>query len=60
VAEVFEWGSRVVKLYRASARKPTAFREAAIHAAVGAMALPVNQTIRAGIGGAAPTRRGAI
>ena len=41
VAEVFEWGSRVVKLYRSSARKPTAFREAAIHAAVEAMALPV-------------------
>jgi aminoglycoside phosphotransferase (APT) family kinase protein len=40
-AEVFEWGSRVVKLYRSSARKPTAFREAAIHAAVEAMALPV-------------------
>ena len=41
VAEVFEWGSRVVKLYRSSARKPTAFREAAIRAAVEAMALPV-------------------
>ena len=41
VAEVFEWGSRVVKLYRSSARKPTAFREAAIHAAVEAMPLPV-------------------
>jgi hypothetical protein len=41
VAEVFEWGSRVVKLYRLSARKPTAFREAAVHAAVEAMALPV-------------------
>jgi len=41
VAEVFEWGSRVVKLYRSSARKPTAFGEAAIHAAVEAMALPV-------------------
>jgi hypothetical protein len=41
VAEVFEWGSRVVKLYRSSARKPTAFRAAAIHAAVEAMALPV-------------------
>ena len=25
VAEVFEWGSRVVKLYRSPARKPTAF-----------------------------------
>jgi aminoglycoside phosphotransferase (APT) family kinase protein len=41
VAEVFEWGSRVVKLYRSPARKPTAFREAVIHAAVEAMALPV-------------------
>lgn len=41
VAEVFEWGSRVVKLYRSPARKPTAFREAAIHAAVETMALPV-------------------
>ena len=41
VAEVFEWGSRVVKLYRCSARKATAFREAANHAAVEAMALPV-------------------
>ena len=41
VAEVFEWGSRVVKLYRSPARKATAFREAAIHAAVEAMALPV-------------------
>jgi tRNA A-37 threonylcarbamoyl transferase component Bud32 len=41
VAEVFEWGSRVVKLYRSPARKPTAFREAAIHAAVEAMGLPV-------------------
>jgi aminoglycoside phosphotransferase (APT) family kinase protein len=41
VAEVFEWGARVVKLYRSSARKPMVFREAAIHAAVEAMALPV-------------------
>jgi Ser/Thr protein kinase RdoA (MazF antagonist) len=41
VAEVFEWGSRVMKLYRSAARKPTAFREAAIHAAVEAMGLPV-------------------
>jgi aminoglycoside phosphotransferase (APT) family kinase protein len=41
VAEVFEWGPRVVKLYRSPARKPTAFREAAIHAAVEAMGLPV-------------------
>jgi hypothetical protein len=41
VAEIFEWGSRVVKLYRSPARKSTAFREAAIHAAVEAMGLPV-------------------
>jgi Phosphotransferase enzyme family len=41
VAEVFEWGSRVVKLYRSPERKPATFREAAIHAAIGAMALPV-------------------
>ena len=41
VAEVFKWGSRVVKLYRSPARKSTAFREAAIHATVEAMALPV-------------------
>jgi hypothetical protein len=41
VAEVFERGSRVVKLYRSAARNPTVFREAAIHAAVEAMALPV-------------------
>ena len=47
VAEVFEWGSRVVKLYRSSARKPTAFREAAIHAAVEAMALPFPAVCRA-------------
>jgi Phosphotransferase enzyme family len=41
VAEVFEWDTRVVKLFRSPARKPTAFREAAIHAAIEAMALPV-------------------
>ena len=41
VAEVFEYGSRVVKLYRLAAAKPAAFREAAIHAAMGAMGLPV-------------------
>src|ERR1700720_3152501 len=40
-AEVFEWGSRVVKLYRSAAAKNTAFREAAIHAAVDALGLPV-------------------
>ena len=41
VAEVFECGSRVLKLYRSAVRKPTAFREAAIHATVEAMGLPV-------------------
>src|ERR1700751_353057 len=40
-AEVFEWGSRVVKLYRPVAAKNTAFREAAIHAAVEALGHPV-------------------
>src|SRR5215469_18102998 len=41
VAEVFEWGSRVVKLYRSPAAKQAAFREAANRAAVEAMGLPV-------------------
>jgi Ser/Thr protein kinase RdoA (MazF antagonist) len=41
VAEVFEWGNRVVKLYRLAAAKPVVFREAAIHAVVEAMGLPV-------------------
>ena len=41
VAEVFEWGFDVVKLYRSEAAKPVAFREAAIHAAVEALGLPV-------------------
>ena len=41
VAEVFEWGLRVVKLYRSPAAKPTVFREAAIHAAVEGLRLPV-------------------
>ena len=41
VAEVFEWDSRVVKLYRSPAAKPAAFREAAIHAAVEEMGIPV-------------------
>src|ERR1700751_3122910 len=40
-AEVFECGSRVLKLYRSAVRKPTTFREAAIHATVEAMGLPV-------------------
>jgi aminoglycoside phosphotransferase (APT) family kinase protein len=41
VAEVFEWGSRVVKLYRSAAAKQAAFCEAANHAAVEVMGLPV-------------------
>jgi aminoglycoside phosphotransferase (APT) family kinase protein len=41
VAEVFERGSRVVKLYKSPATKPAAFREAAINAAVEALGLPV-------------------
>ena len=41
VAEVFEWGSRVVKLYRTAAAKPTVFREAGNHSAVEALGLPV-------------------
>ena len=40
-AEVFEWGSRVVKLYRSAGAKQTVFREAANHAAVEALGLPV-------------------
>jgi aminoglycoside phosphotransferase (APT) family kinase protein len=40
-AEVFEWGVRAVKLYRCAAAKQTAFREAAIHAAVEVLGLPV-------------------
>src|SRR5215467_13723056 len=40
-AEVFEWGSRVVKLYRSAGSRRVAFREAAIHAAVEALGLPV-------------------
>ena len=41
VAEVFECGSRALKLYRSAVRKPTPFREAAIHATVETMGLPV-------------------
>ena len=41
VAEVFEWGSRVLKLYKSTAAKPAAFRGAAIHAAAEALGLPV-------------------
>ena len=43
VAEIFEWGSRIVKLYKSTAAKPAAFREAAIHAAAEAMGLPVSR-----------------
>ncbi len=41
VAEVFEWGSRVVKLYRSAAAKQAVFREAGNHAAAEALELPV-------------------
>jgi Ser/Thr protein kinase RdoA (MazF antagonist) len=41
VAEVFEWGSRVVKLYRSAGAKQTVFREAGNHAAAEALGLPV-------------------
>jgi Ser/Thr protein kinase RdoA (MazF antagonist) len=41
VAEVFEWDSRVLKLYKLPEAKPVAFREAAIHADVEALRLPV-------------------
>ena len=40
-AEVFEWGSRVVKLCRSPGSKQVIFREAAINAAVEALGLPV-------------------
>ena len=40
-AEIFEWGSRVIKLYKSPAAKPAAFREAATSAAVEALGLPV-------------------
>lgn len=41
VAELFEWDGRALKLYRSPAAKRAAFREAAIHAAVEALGLPV-------------------
>ena len=41
VAEIFEWGSRVVKLCRSTGSKQVTFREAAINAAVEALGLPV-------------------
>ena len=41
VAEVFEYGSCVVKLYKSAAGKPAAFREASIHAVVETLQLPV-------------------
>jgi len=40
-AEIFEWGSRVMKLYKSPLAKPVAFREAATSAAVEALGLPV-------------------
>jgi hypothetical protein len=41
VAEVFEWGSHVVKLYRSEAAKEAVFREAGNHAAAEALGLSV-------------------
>ena len=41
IAEVFEWDSRVLKLYKSPEAKLAAFREAANHAAVEALGLPV-------------------
>jgi aminoglycoside phosphotransferase (APT) family kinase protein len=41
VTDVFEWDCRVLKLYKVPEAKPLAFREAAIHAAVEALRLPV-------------------
>ena len=43
VAQVFEWGSRVMKLYNFAAGNQTAFRKEAIHATVDAMGLPVSK-----------------
>src|SRR5262249_51374320 len=40
-AEIFEWGSRVVKLYKAPTAKGAVFHEAATSAAVEALGLPV-------------------
>ena len=40
-ADVFEWGDRVIKLYRSPDAKAAAFREAAIQAAVESLGLPV-------------------
>jgi hypothetical protein len=40
-AEIFEWGSRVIKLYKSPSAKRAAFREAAANAAVEALGLPV-------------------
>jgi aminoglycoside phosphotransferase (APT) family kinase protein len=41
VAEIFEWGSCALKLYKSNDAKPAAFREAAIHAAAETLGLPV-------------------
>jgi hypothetical protein len=41
VADVFEYGAGVAKLYRSPAAKPAAFREAASHATVAALGLPL-------------------
>src|SRR5262245_57481771 len=41
MADVFARGSRVLKLYKRPERKVMAFREAALHAGIEAMRLPV-------------------
>jgi Ser/Thr protein kinase RdoA (MazF antagonist) len=41
VAEVYDLPPQVLKLYKSPTAKPTVFREAALHAAVEAMGLPV-------------------
>ena len=51
-AEIFEWGSRVMKLYKSPAAKPAAFREAATSAAVEALGLPAPKVWNVhGVGG---------
>jgi hypothetical protein len=53
-AEIFEWGSRVMKVYKSSGAKRAAFHEAAGNAAVEALGLPVPRIwvcMRSGIDG---------
>lgn len=40
-AEIFEWGSKVLKLYKSPTAKQAAFQEAATSAAVEALGLPI-------------------